>query len=78
MHLATPRTTFGDLARDHLQIEVTCGHRRTTDAALSRLRSRRIAGARFRCEQCGSVSLPTIGMPRRLPGRLAEHARKLC
>jgi hypothetical protein len=41
MPLATPRTTFGDLARDHLEIEVTCaqcGHRRTIDAASPRLR----------------------------------------
>jgi hypothetical protein len=37
----TPRTTFGDLARDHLKIEVTCaqcGHRRIIDAASPRLR----------------------------------------
>jgi hypothetical protein len=80
MPLATPLTTFGDLARDHLQVEVTCGncgHRRTIDAASPRLRNRKIAGARFRCEQCGSVGLPTIGKQRRWPGRLADHARKL-
>jgi hypothetical protein len=80
MPLATPLTTFGDLARDHLEIEVTCahcGHRRTIDGASRRLRNRRVAGARFRCEQCGSVGLPTIGKQRRGPGRLAEHARKL-
>ena len=80
MPLATPLTTFGDLARDHLEIEVTCancGHRRTIDAASPRLRNRKIAGARFRCEQCGSVGLPTIGKQRRWPGRLADHARKL-
>jgi DNA-directed RNA polymerase subunit RPC12/RpoP len=80
MPLATPRTTFGDLARDHLEIEVTCpqcGHRRAIDAASPKLRDRKIAGARFRCERCGSVGLPTIGKQRRWPGRLAEHARKL-
>jgi hypothetical protein len=80
MPLATPLTTFGDLARDHLEIDVTCGncgHRRTIDAASPRLRDRKIAGARFRCEQCGSVGLPTIGKQRRWPGRLADHARKL-
>jgi predicted RNA-binding Zn-ribbon protein involved in translation (DUF1610 family) len=80
MPLATPLTTFGDLARDHLQVEVTCGncgHRRTIDAASPRLRNRKIAGARFRCEQCGSVGLPTIGKQRRWPSRLADHARKL-
>jgi len=80
MPLATPRTTFGDLARDHLEIEVTCaqcGHQRTIDAASPRLRDRKVAGARFRCEHCGSVGLPTIGKQRRWPGRLANHARKL-
>jgi len=79
MPLATPLTTFGDLARDHLEIEVTCprcGHRRTIGAASPRLRDRRVAGARFRCEQCGSVGLPTIGKQRRWPLRLADHTRK--
>ena len=79
MPLATPLTTFGDLARDHLEIEVTCGncgHRRTIDAASPRLRNRRIAGARFRSEQCDSVGLPTLGKQRRWPDRLADHARK--
>ena len=80
MPLATPLTTFGDLARDRLKIEVTCGncgHRRIIDAASPRLRNRKIAGARFRCERCGSVGLPTIGKQRRWPGWLADHARKL-
>jgi hypothetical protein len=80
MPLATPLTTFGDLARDHLEIEVTCanfGHRRTIEAASPRLRNRKVAAARFRCEQCGSVGLPTIGKQRRWPGRLADHARIL-
>ena len=80
MALATSRTTFGDLARDELAIEVTCpncGHSRTIDGNAPGLRSRRIAGARFRCEQCGSVGLPRIGKQRRWTGRLAEHARKL-
>ena len=80
MALATSHTTFGDLARDELAIEVTCancGHRRTIDGNAPRLRNRRIAGARFRCEQCGSVGLPTIGKQRRWTGRLAELARKV-
>ena len=80
MALATSRTTFGDLARDELAIEVTCsncGHSRTIDGNAPGLRNRRIAGARFRCEQCGSVGLPSIGKQRRWTRRLAEHARKL-
>ena len=75
-----PASTFGDLARDELAIEVTCpncGHSRTIDGNAPGLRNRRIAGARFRCEQCGSVGLPSIGKQRRWTGRLAEHARKL-
>lgn len=79
MALATNRTTFGDLARDELAMEVNCpncGHRKTIDGNAPGLRNRRIAGARFRCEQCGSVGLPSIGKQRRWPGRLAEHARK--
>ena len=79
MPLATPLTTFGDLAHDGLEIEVTCancGHRRTIDAASPRLCKRRVAGARFRCEQCGSIGLPTIGRQRRWPGRLADRLRR--
>jgi len=80
MPLATPLTTFGDLARDHLAIEVTCpncGHRRSIDGAAPRLRNRRVAGARFRCEQCGSVGLPSIGKQKTWVRRAADHARKL-
>lgn len=80
MALATNRTTFGDLAGNDLAIEVTCpncGHRKTVDGNAPGLRNRRIAGARFRCEECGSVGLPSIGKQRRWPGRLAEHAGKL-
>ena len=80
MALATSHTTFGDLARDELAIEVTCancGHSRTIDGNSPRLRNRRIAGARFRCEQCGSVGLPSIGKQRRWTGRFAELARKV-
>jgi hypothetical protein len=57
-------TTFGDLARDYLEIDVTCagcGHRRTIDAASPRLRHRRIAGARFRCERCRSACQIRVG-----------------
>src|SRR4029453_11461529 len=44
MALATSRTTFGDLARDELAIEVTCpncGHRRRIDGNAPRLRTGR-------------------------------------
>ena len=80
MALATSRTTFGDLARDELAIEVACPncrHSRTIDGNAPRLRNRRIAGARFRCDLCGSVGLPSIGKQCRWTGRLAELARKV-
>lgn len=80
MALGTPRMTFGELARSQLEIEVTCpncGHRRLIDGNAPLLRDRKVAGARFRCEQCGSVGLPSLGKQRRWPGRLADHARKL-
>jgi len=80
MPLATPLTTFGDLARDDLAIEVTCpncGHRRSIDGTSPQLRERRIAGARFRCEQCGSIGLPSIGKQKAWIRRAARHARKL-
>lgn len=74
-----PLLTFGDLARDRLAIEVTCancGHRRVLDSASPGLRSRRVAGARFRCEECGSVGLPTIGKQRAWTSRAKEFARR--
>ena len=57
MRLTTPLTTFGDLAADGLAIEVSCpncGNVRSIDGKSPRIRDRRIAGARFRCQACGS------------------------
>lgn len=79
MPLANALTTFGDLARDQLVIEVTCpncGHRRTIDGNSPRIARRRVAGARFRCEACGSVGLPSIGS-RTWARRASAHADKL-
>ncbi|WP_428674990.1 hypothetical protein [Reyranella sp.] len=80
MALGTPRMTFGELAREQLEIEVTCpncGHRRLIDGNTPALRDRKVAGARFRCKRCGSVGLPSLGKQRLWAARLAEHARKL-
>ena len=80
MPLATPLTTFGDLAAEGLAIEVACancGHKRTIDGNAPRLARRRVAGARFRCEHCGSVGLPSIGKQRLWHRRATEHGRKL-
>jgi hypothetical protein len=81
--IQSPPTTFGDLARQQLEVEVVCqkcGHRAVVDAGRRGLAERRIAGARFRCSEpgCGGIGLPTIGKvgkQRRWPRRLAEHAR---
>ena len=80
MAIGTPRMTFGQLAQEQLEIEVVCpncSHRRLIDGSAPRLRDRPIAGARFRCEKCGSVGLPELGKQRLWAQRLAKHARKL-
>ena len=80
MALGNPGLTFGELAREQLEIEVicpNCDHRRLIDGDDPALRHRRVAGARFRCEKCGSVGLPELGKQRLWARRLAEHARKL-
>jgi DNA-directed RNA polymerase subunit RPC12/RpoP len=80
MALGTPGMTFGELAREQLEIEVTCpncGRRRLIDGNSPPLRDRKVAGARFRCEHCGSVGLPSLGKQRLWSARLADHARKL-
>jgi DNA-directed RNA polymerase subunit RPC12/RpoP len=80
MALGTPRMTFGQLAREQREIEVicpNCSHRRLIDGSAPRLRDRPIAGARFRCENCGSVGLPELGKQRLWARRLANYARKL-
>lgn len=80
MPLGTPRMTFGELAREQLEIEVTCsncGHCRLIDGNAPALRDRKVAGARFRCERCGSVGLPSLGRQRLWKARLTDHARKL-
>jgi hypothetical protein len=77
-----PVTTFADLVRQHLEVEVVCqkcGHRAVVDPAAHGLAARRVAGARFRCAEpgCGGIGLPSLGPQRRWPGRLARHARTL-
>ena len=80
MTASSPRT-FGDLARDHLEVEVTCqkcGHRSVVDPSSDRLRDLPIAGRRYRCSQprCGGIGLPSIGKKPWVK-RLADHARSL-
>ena len=80
MALGTRSLTFGQLAQAQLEIEVTCpncNHRRLIDGNAPGLRDRPVAGARFRCEKCGSVGLPELGKQRLWAKRLARHARKL-
>ncbi len=66
----TPRT-FGDLEPAGLKLTVTCqrcGH----VAQAPRLRHQRLAGRRYRCQECGAIGLPSLGTR-----RLAEHASNL-
>ena len=80
MALGNSGLTFGELAREQLEIEVicpNCNHRRLIDGSVPALRDRPVAGARFRCEKCGSVGLPELGKQRLWTKRLATHARKL-
>ena len=70
----TPRT-FGDLEPAGLELTVTCqrcGHAAVVDDQAPRLRHQRLAGRRYRCQECGAIGLPSLGTR-----RLAEHASKL-
>ena len=80
--MAPVPTTFAELDRQGLEIEVTCqkcGHRAVVDAKASSVRDLPIAGRRFRCAQpgCGGIGLPTIGKQRAWVRQLAEHASSL-
>ncbi|MEK7995932.1 MAG: hypothetical protein AAB403_19200 [Planctomycetota bacterium] len=80
MPLTNTLTTFGDLARDPLAIEVTCpnyGHKRMLDGNAPHLSKRRAAGARFRCKQCGSVGLPSIDKDKLSTRRAQDYVSKL-
>jgi DNA-directed RNA polymerase subunit RPC12/RpoP len=71
---ATPRV-FADLAPAGLEMSVKCqrcGHEAVVDDTVPRLRHQRIAGRRYRCQQCGAIGLPSLGTR-----RLAEHASKV-
>jgi hypothetical protein len=64
-------STFGDLMREHVEIEGTSGnrcHRRTIDAASSPAAQPRDRWRPVRREQCGSVGLPIIGKQHRWRG----------
>jgi predicted RNA-binding Zn-ribbon protein involved in translation (DUF1610 family) len=70
----TPRT-FGDLEQAGLELAVTCqrcGHAAVVDDQAPRLRHQRLAGRRYRCQECGAIGLPSLGTR-----RLADHASKL-
>jgi len=75
-------TTFSELDRQGMAIEVTCqkcGHRAVVDSQSPRLRHLPIAGRRFRCtvQGCGGIGLPSIGKQRAWVRQLAEHAQSL-
>ena len=72
-----PIVTFGDIASPGLVLKVYCSRChswRTIDLQDERLRARRFAGARFRCQAirydgaiCGGLGEPTIEPPTLLP-----------
>ena len=73
-----PFRTFGDILAQGLVVDVWCTRCKSWGRAdLTGRHGQRFAGARFRCEQCGSVGLPSLGKQRLWPGKLADHARKL-
>lgn len=77
----SPDRTFGDLAREDLEVRVVCqkcGHAAVLDANAPRLRSQRISGRRYRCSQpgCRGIGLPSIEK-RGWVKRLARHAEEL-
>lgn len=75
----TPPRTFADLAPAGLELQVTCqrcGHVATIDDTDASLRGQRIAGRRFRCQQCGAIGLPSLGT-RTLAQRFVERRPKV-
>ena len=66
----TPRT-FADLEPAGLELGTCqrCGHVAVVDDQAPRLRHQRLAGRRYRCQECGAIGLPSLGTR-----RLAEHA----
>jgi predicted RNA-binding Zn-ribbon protein involved in translation (DUF1610 family) len=70
----TPRI-FADLEPAGLELAVTCqrcGHVAVVDDQAPLLRNQRLAGRRYRCQECGAIGLPSLDTR-----RLAEHASKV-
>ena len=85
-----PSTTFADLKRLQMRVEVTCqrcGNTQRLDGSWVRIAGRRIAGARYRCgytsadgRTCGGIGLPTLKpeLQRAIsPGRMARARRNI-
>jgi predicted RNA-binding Zn-ribbon protein involved in translation (DUF1610 family) len=73
MTTTAPPRVFADLAPAGLEMSVACqkcGHVAVVDDQAPRLRNQRLAGRRYRCQQCGAIGLPSLGTR-----RLATHAR---
>jgi hypothetical protein len=86
MDMSLPFRTFADLEKVGLELYVTCQrcHRQKLIEVTPELRSRRVAGQRFRCKEkwydgtpCRGIGLPTIQKQRTWARRQAEHARTL-
>jgi predicted RNA-binding Zn-ribbon protein involved in translation (DUF1610 family) len=91
MTMTAPPRVFADLAPAGLELAVTCqrcGHVAVVDDQAPRLRNQRLAGRRYRCQQCGAIGLPSLGTRRlaaskrsvdlsggELPGRKVDPRR---
>jgi hypothetical protein len=83
---SSPFKTFGDLAKQGLQMRVACQgyHRQIVIEVTAALRDRPVAGQRFRCKEryfdgtdCRGIGLPTIEHQKSWVRRQAEHSRQL-
>jgi predicted RNA-binding Zn-ribbon protein involved in translation (DUF1610 family) len=75
MTTTSPPRVFGDLAPAGLELSVACqrcGRVAVVDDQAPSLRKQRLAGRRYRCQECGAIGLPSLATR-----RLADHASNL-
>jgi predicted RNA-binding Zn-ribbon protein involved in translation (DUF1610 family) len=74
MTTTSPPRVFGDLAPAGLELSVACQRcgRVAVDDQAPSLLNQRLAGRRYRCQECGAIGLPSLATR-----RLADHASKL-
>jgi hypothetical protein len=75
MTTTAPPRVFADLAPAGLEMSIArqrCGHVAVVDDQAPHLRNQRLAGRRYRCQQCGAIGLLSLGTR-----RFAEHGGNL-